>query len=97
MHSQCARRGSVTARGPTLTAPRSTNSRAACGPQVLEDGKNILYHNNGAGSVTDVSDEAAVLKTYGTYGLGVVTADFHNDSWPDIYETPVNVPSPLLR
>src|SRR5258707_14259876 len=57
----------------------------ACGPPGLNGGKNILYHNNGDGTFTDVSDKSGILKTTGTYGLGVLTADLDNDGWPDIY------------
>jgi hypothetical protein len=57
----------------------------ACGPPGLEGGKNILFHNNGNGTFTDVSEKAGILKTAGTYGLGVLVADFDNDGWPDIY------------
>ena len=57
----------------------------ACGPPGLEGGKNILYHNNGDGTFTDVSEAAGILSANGTYGLGVLTADFDNDGWPDIY------------
>jgi hypothetical protein len=57
----------------------------ACGPPGLQGGKNILFHNNGNGTFTDVSGRAGILKTSGTYGLGVLVADFDNDSWPDIY------------
>jgi enediyne biosynthesis protein E4 len=57
----------------------------ACGPPGLNGGKNILYHNNGDGTFTDVSEKAAILKTNGTFGLGVLTADLDNDGWPDIY------------
>ena len=57
----------------------------ACGPPGLEGGKNILYHNNGDGTFTDVSEAAGILNANGTYGLGVLTADFDNDGWPDIY------------
>ncbi|HZS51661.1 MAG TPA: CRTAC1 family protein [Bryobacterales bacterium] len=57
----------------------------ACGPPGLAGGKNILYHNNGAGVFRDVSEKAGILKTPGTYGLGVLAADFDNDGWPDIY------------
>ncbi len=57
----------------------------ACGPPGLQGGKNILYHNNGDGTFSDVSEAAGILKANGTYGLGVLTADFDNDGWPDIY------------
>jgi len=57
----------------------------ACGPPGLQGGKNILYHNNGDGTFTDVSESAGILSANGTYGLGVLTADFDNDGWPDIY------------
>jgi len=57
----------------------------ACGPPGLQGGKNILYHNNGDGTFTDVSEAAGILNADGTYGLGVLTADFDNDGWPDIY------------
>jgi hypothetical protein len=57
----------------------------ACGPPGLQGGKNILYHNNGDGTFSDVSEAAGILSASGTYGLGVLTADFDNDGWPDIY------------
>ena len=57
----------------------------ACGPPGLIGGKNILYHNNGDGTFKDVSESAGIFSANGTYGLGVLTADFDNDGWPDIY------------
>ena len=57
----------------------------ACGPPGLNGGKNILYRNNGNGTFTDVTEQAGILSANGTYGLGVLTADFDNDGWPDIY------------
>jgi hypothetical protein len=57
----------------------------ACGPPGMENGKNILYHNNGDGTFSDVSEAAGILGANGTYGLGVLTADLDNDGWPDIY------------
>ena len=57
----------------------------ACGPPGLMGGKNILYHNNGDGTFTDVSETSGILEANGTFGLGVLTADFDNDGWPDIY------------
>jgi hypothetical protein len=57
----------------------------ACGPPGLIGGKNILFHNNGDGTFSDVSERAGILQANGTFGLGVLTGDFNNDGWPDIY------------
>ena len=57
----------------------------ACGPPGLLGGKNVLFRNNGDGTFTDVSESTGILSANGTYGLGVLTADFDNDGWPDIY------------
>ena len=57
----------------------------ACGPPGLKGGNNILYHNNGDGTFSDVSATTGILQANGTFGLGVLTADFDNDGWPDIY------------
>ena len=59
--------------------------KVACGPPGLEGGKNLLLHNNAKGVFTDVSAPAGILKTDGTYGLGVLVSDFDDDGWPDIY------------
>jgi len=59
--------------------------QVACGPPGLDGGKNILYHNNGDGTFTDVSQKAGMWDTIGTYGLSVTVADLDNDGWPDIY------------
>ena len=69
----------------------------ACGPPGLKGGKNILFRNNGDGTFTDVSEPAGILKTEGTYGLGVVVADFDNDGWPDIYVANDSTSSALYK
>jgi hypothetical protein len=69
----------------------------ACGPPGLMGGKNILYHNNGDGTFTDVSEPAGILTANGTYGLGVLTGDFDNDGWPDIYVADDSTASALYQ
>jgi hypothetical protein len=68
-----------------------------CGPHGLAAAHNVLYHNNGDGTFTDVSEKAGILAPGGRYGLGVVTADFDNDGWPDIYVACDQTPSLLYR
>jgi hypothetical protein len=69
----------------------------ACGPPGLQGGKNILYHNNGNGTFSDVSENSGILKANGTFGLGVLTADLDNDGWPDIYVANDSTPSLLYQ
>ena len=68
-----------------------------CGPHGLPLESNVLYHNNGDGTFTDVSERAGILKPGGRYGLGVVAADFDNDGWPDIYVACDQTPSLLYH
>jgi hypothetical protein len=68
-----------------------------CGPHGLPAGHNALYHNNGDGTFTDVSQKAGILTASRCYGLGAVTADFDNDGWPDIYVACDQTPSLLYR
>jgi len=69
----------------------------ACGPPGLKGGKNILFHNNGDGTFSDVSETSGILSANGTYGLGVLTGDFDNDGWPDIYVANDSAPSALYH
>ena len=69
----------------------------ACGPPGLQGGKNILFHNNGDGTFSDVSRASKIHDTPGTYGLGVLVADFNNDGWPDIYVANDSTSSALYR
>jgi enediyne biosynthesis protein E4 len=56
-----------------------------CGPRGLPGGSNILYHNNGDGTFTNVSEKSGILKTGPRYSITAVSYDFDNDGWPDIY------------
>jgi enediyne biosynthesis protein E4 len=68
-----------------------------CGPHGLPPARNALFHNNGDGTFTDVSEKAGILKPGPRYGLGAITADFDNDGWPDIYVACDQTPSLLYR
>ncbi len=68
-----------------------------CGPTGLPKAMNVLYHNNGDGTFTDVSERAGILKPGGRYGLTAVAADFNNDGWPDIYVACDMTPSLLYE
>src|SRR5712691_9756177 len=46
---------------------------------------NALYHNNGDGTFSDVTEKAGVPGT--GYGLGCVWGDYDNDGFPDLYVT----------
>jgi hypothetical protein len=48
--------------------------------------RSALYHNNGDGTFTDVTDKAGV-GGFGHYGQGVAVGDFDNDGYPDLYVT----------
>ena len=49
---------------------------------------NRLFHNNGDGTFTDVSERAGV--TGAGYGMGVAVGDYDNDGWPDLFVANVN-------
>ncbi len=56
-----------------------------CGPRGLKGTYSQLYRNNGDGTFTDVSDKSGVSKTPPFYCFTVLTGDFDNDGWPDIF------------
>lgn len=60
-------------------------------------GKNALYRNQGDGTFTDVSQKSGVRVTNGTYGLGVLVADFDDDAWPDVYVANDSAPAALYH
>jgi hypothetical protein len=68
-----------------------------CGPRGLPGDTNILYHNNGDGTFTDVSEKAGILKPGPHYSITAVSYDFDNDGWPDIYVAVDSQPSMLFH
>jgi len=68
-----------------------------CGPRGLKGTRNKLYHNNGDGTFSDVSDKSAVSKTDSYYCFTALTGDFDNDGWPDIFVACDSTPSLLFH
>jgi len=68
-----------------------------CGPRGLPGDTNILYHNNGDGTFTDVSEKSGILKPGPRYSITAVSYDFDNDGWPDIYVAVDSEPSILFQ
>jgi len=67
----------------------------ACGPRGLPFDRNILYHNNGDGTFTDISVASGISAPDRNYALGVLTADFNGDGLTDIYVACDQTPSLL--
>jgi hypothetical protein len=68
-----------------------------CGPRGLKGTHSQLYHNNGDGTFTDVSQASGIAKTDAYYCFTALTGDFDNDGWPDIYVACDSTPSLLFH
>jgi len=68
-----------------------------CGPRGLKGTRNELYHNNGDGTFTDVSERSGISKTDPYYCFTALTGDFDNDGWPDIFVACDSTPSLLFH
>ncbi|HTS27939.1 MAG TPA: CRTAC1 family protein [Bryobacteraceae bacterium] len=68
-----------------------------CGPRGLATGRQHLYHNNGNGAFTDVSQASGIGKAGGVYAMTAVAGDFDNDGWPDVYVACDSTASLLFR
>ena len=58
--------------------------RTYCGPRGLPGESDHLFHNNGDGTFTDVSEKAGVSDKSGYYGLSSVFIDVNNDGKVDL-------------
>jgi enediyne biosynthesis protein E4 len=57
---------------------------SSCPPSAYQGSANILYHNNGDGTFTNVTKKAGIYQPNGK-NLSVGAADYNNDGWPDIF------------
>ncbi|HEY2942883.1 MAG TPA: CRTAC1 family protein [Vicinamibacteria bacterium] len=66
-----------------------------CGPRGLPGTSDLLYHNDGNGHFTEVSEKAGVSDPRAYFGLGVAWFDCNQDGWPDLYVADDSSPSLL--
>ncbi len=86
-------------KGPSPTDPlcQWKGIPVMCGPRGMPGDTNVLFHNNGDGTFSDVSEKSGILKPGPKYSITAVSYDFDNDGWPDIYVAVDSQPSVLFR
>ena len=70
--------------------------RISCPPSLYKGEPNLLYHNNGDGTFTDVSAVTGISQHLGK-GMGVAIADYDQDGWVDIFVANDNERNFLFR
>ena len=70
--------------------------RISCSPTLYKGTPDILYHNNGDGTFTDVSEAMGISSHIGK-GMGIAIADYDGDGWMDIFVANDNYRNFLFR
>jgi enediyne biosynthesis protein E4 len=58
--------------------------RSSCPPSAYKGSADALYHNNGDGTFTNVTQSANILQLHGK-NLSVGAADYENAGWPSLF------------
>ena len=61
-----------------------TSERHYCIPSIYPLSRSWLFHNNGDGTFTDISEASGIAGSLGK-GWGVVATDINNDGWMDLF------------
>src|ERR1700733_4425806 len=69
--------------------------KVMCGPRGLKGEPDHLFHNNGDGTFTDVSEKAGVSDKNGYYGLASLFIDVNDDGKPDLLVADDSTPNYL--
>ena len=75
---------------------RGPGMRSYCHPDDFHPEAPTLFHNNGDGTFSDVSKSSGLAAKPGN-GLGVVTFDYDNDGWQDIFIANDHMPNSLFH
>jgi len=70
--------------------------RTFCSPRYYKPLPHTLYHNNGDGTFTDVSDATGISKHL-SRGMGVAIADYDGDGYQDIFVANDDAPFQLFH
>jgi enediyne biosynthesis protein E4 len=68
-----------------------------CGPRGLKGEHDHLFHNDGEGNFTDVSQKAGVADAPGYYGLTSLFVDLNGDGKPELLVADDSTPNYLYR
>jgi hypothetical protein len=68
-----------------------------CGPKGLPFDTPQLFHNDGQGRFSEVSERAGVSRVNGRYAMTASAADFDGDGWVDLYVACDSTAAVLLR
>jgi hypothetical protein len=82
--------------GNVYCGERKPGHRSYCSPDVFQPTTHLVYHNNGNGTFTDVSQKSGVTDFPGK-GLGIAFNDFDLDGWPDIFIANDSFPQQLFH
>ena len=72
-----------------------THERYYCIPRIYPPSRSWLFHNNGDGTFTDVSEKSGIAKVIGK-AWGVVATDINNDGWMDLFVSNDTMPNYLF-
>ena len=71
-----------------------TGATDYCPPHVYRAEPSHLFHNNGNGTFTNVTEKAGLASEFGA-ALGVAAADFNGDGWVDLHVSNDSTPNLL--
>ena len=84
VHYDATNQPSSGGQGTSFSFCQFRGEEVMCGPRGLKGEPDHLFHNNGDGTFTDVSEKAGVADKNAYYGLASAFVDVNNDGKPDL-------------